>query len=82
MLNYEKRQTQKRTLVRKNDTNGFKPAHTRPYTARYSAAPTANYYSAINWTIWPIYGPGTGYLSTVLNPLLDCHQLFLSSIWH
>ena len=50
------------TLARNNDTNGFEPPRTWPCAARYSAAPTADYYLAINQTLWLIHGPRAGYL--------------------
>ena len=47
---------------RSNDTNGLQPARTWSRAAGFSATPTANYYSASDWTFWPIHGPGVGYL--------------------
>ena len=37
---------------RSNDTNGLQPARTRSHAAGYSAASTANYYSASDRTFW------------------------------
>ena len=77
ILNYEKRQTQKRTLARNNEINDFEPSLTGPCVARHSAAPTANYYSAFDWTFWPIYGPGTRCLLSVSHQKesRDCRKL-------
>ena len=67
ILNYKKRRTQKRTLARNNDTNGFEPAGTRPCAARYSAVQTANYYGASDRIFW-----GYHFVYSIIQKILRC----------